>query len=377
VDVSSLTENDANDDGALIHLQSSLLTARADDTPLNFEIVSIHSDRAVIVDDSIDESSFQLHSLNDTFISLRVVDLTVLDLLVNRSVKFKLYDAAAKCYLIVDFVESTASTPTAPIVYYETLQYDTVGANELELDLSTILPEVVCDRAVAKPYSVTCLRCNLSPETSATSSYNSLALSLVNDTLTAKFDPFKSSTIYRDVYLLVSEEADEIDSNESQDSIIDSSLNKQYYLLVRIYNLNVNQSGFRDALIAKIDRRHKRFSKKSATNSSAPIVVSKQQMSGNNVVQYHTGNFNMLKTAQLAITEETIGLQTRLKIYEYVWVDYQLNASEYVKQRIQLIAPDNPILNITRPFDFETGGPLHSFQIIFTRKVDKRTSKFF
>ena len=76
----------------------------------------------------------------------------------------------------------------------------------------------------------------------------------------------------------------------------------------------------------------------------------------------------------VAITEETIGLQTRLKIYEHAWVDYQLNASEYVKQRIQLIAPDNPILNITQPFDYETGGAEHTFQIIFTRKTDKRTS---
>lgn len=87
------------------------------------------------------------------------------------------------------------------------------------------------------------------------------------------------------------------------------------------------------------------------------------------------GNFNMLKTAQIAITEETVGLQTKLKIYDHVWMDYYVNASDYVKQRIQLIAPDNPILNITKPFDFETAGPVHNFQIIFTRKADKRTVK--
>jgi hypothetical protein len=83
----------------------------------------------------------------------------------------------------------------------------------------------------------------------------------------------------------------------------------------------------------------------------------------------------VLKTAQIAITEETVGLQTKLKIYDHVWVDYYVNASDYVKQRIQLIAPDNPILNITKPFDYETAGPVHNFQIIFTRKVDKRTGK--
>jgi hypothetical protein len=364
---------DGSDQVALIQVDSSYMPKFDADDALNFEITSVHTDRLVERgSDSIDERTFELHLLNQSFISLKFKP-TSSYLLVNKTVKLKLHDSHnSKCYIVLDFVTSQSpveSEKTPSIVYYETLQYDTIGSNEIELDLNTILPRLICD---GKPYSVTCLKCNLSPDTTASSSFNSLALSITqNNTVTAKFDTFKSSQIYKDAYLLVSEEV------ENEDNASEVASVKHYYILVRIYNLNGNQTGFRDALISKIDRRYKRFSKKSATNSSAPVIVSKQQLSNNANIQYHTGNFNMLKTAQLAITEETIGLQTRLKIYEYVWVDYQLNASDYVRQRIQLIAPDNPILNITRPFDFETGGPLHSFQIIFTRKVDKRTSELF
>lgn len=84
---------------------------------------------------------------------------------------------------------------------------------------------------------------------------------------------------------------------------------------------------------------------------------------------------NILTPLQLVINEETIGLQTKIKLYEHVWFDYQLNASDYVKERIQLLSPDNSMLNITKRFDYEYGGPIHHFQIIFIRKVDKRISK--
>ena len=86
---------------------------------------------------------------------------------------------------------------------------------------------------------------------------------------------------------------------------------------------------------------------------------------------------SVLAPLQLVINEDTIGLQTKVKLYDYIWHDYQLNASDYVKERIQLISPDNSMLNISKRFDYETGGPLHSFQIIFFRKLDKRTSECF
>ena len=80
---------------------------------------------------------------------------------------------------------------------------------------------------------------------------------------------------------------------------------------------------------------------------------------------------NVLSPLQLVINEDTIGIQTQAKLYDYVWFDYQLNASDYVKERIQLL--DNSMLNISKRFDYETGGAIHTFHVIFLRKLDKRT----
>lgn len=76
----------------------------------------------------------------------------------------------------------------------------------------------------------------------------------------------------------------------------------------------------------------------------------------------------MLPPIQLTITEETIGLQTKYKLYEHHWVNYQLNASEYVRERLQLLSADNSMLNITKRFDYELAGATHHFQIIFIRQ---------
>ena len=346
---------------------SSHLTVNSGHNKFNFKISSIHTEHQVEAHNLPSDKIFEFTALNSSFIQLKLDKAANGYSLINKTIKFKLYqsdDEKSKCYLVIDFIQSADNNAKIEsVTYYETLQYDTISLNEVSIDLKTVIPDLIC---TGKPYSVTCLRCNLSPETSASSSHNSLALSIDNDILSLKFDTFKSSNIYRDVYLLVSEEI-EADS-------VEQSAGEQFYLLVRIFNLNGNLSDFRDSLIFKIERRQRRFSKKNAGNSSAPAIVNKNQNGGASL-HHHNSNFNLLKTAQLAITEEAVGLQTKLKIYDYVWMDYQLNASDYVRQRIQLIAPDNPILNITKPFDFETGGPIHNFQIIFTRKVDKRTIK--
>lgn len=80
-----------------------------------------------------------------------------------------------------------------------------------------------------------------------------------------------------------------------------------------------------------------------------------------------------LNALKLAISEETIGLQTKLQIYDYEWSDYQLNASDYVKERIKIVAPQN-LMNITEAFDFEQGGGIHTFQIVFKRRTNGRPS---
>jgi len=125
------------------------------------------------------------------------------------------------------------------------------------------------------------------------------------------------------------------------------------------------------------------------------------QMSGKRRNQKNTAIHSALK---LAISEETIGLQTKLQIYDYVFTDYMLNASEYVKERIQIVAPQNlmniyvftdymlnaseyvkeriqivapqNLMNITQAFDFEEGSGLNQIQIIFKRKTNNRPSKF-
>jgi len=88
------------------------------------------------------------------------------------------------------------------------------------------------------------------------------------------------------------------------------------------------------------------------------------------MTQQQQGAANALK---LAISEETVGVQTKLQVYDHEWSDYQVNASEYVRERIRVVAGQN-LLNITEPFDFEEGGGMHTFQIVFKRNSNKRPS---
>lgn len=85
-------------------------------------------------------------------------------------------------------------------------------------------------------------------------------------------------------------------------------------------------------------------------------------------------NVNMLKPFQMVINENKLGLYTSEKIYDHQFIEYQLNASDYVKERIQIITPEN-LINITKRFDYELAGPIHHFQVIFFRKSNNRIGK--
>ena len=105
-------------------------------------------------------------------------------------------------------------------------------------------------------------------------------------------------------------------------------------------------------------------------SSSSPesIIIISSAAAGSWV---NNGGGSALK---LAISEETIGVQTKLQVYDYEWNDYQLNASDYVKERIRIVAGQN-LMNITKAFDYEVGGGIHTFQIVFKRNSNKRPSK--
>jgi hypothetical protein len=231
------------------------------------------------------------------------------------------------------------------------------SSHQIEIDLKTVI-----NRWCNESYSILCLKCN-----------SNFTLIMSNDVLKIKAVHsnqaalLKFNDIFQDIMIMVAQQ------------------NQHYsYLNIRIYfddrtskeekseHENTNENFNSDEETSLIREKRYLSKKYQSNNSSSALSGSKIHHLNSNY-----NGYNVLKPAQLVITEETIGLQTKLKIYEHVWIDYQLNASDYVKQRIQLIAPDNPILNITRPFDYEFGGPMHSFQIIFTRKSDKRSSKTF
>lgn len=338
----------------------------------NYKIKSIYTQNQFdYLSNKIDENDFyfflkseQKNDPTEIFMSLRDENGNPQNL-ANKNIKFKL-KGSNKCFLTIEFYDSNhqivlPSDEFTSLIKNndETLIYYEAYSNVVDIDLRRVVPGLFC---YSRPYSIVCLKCNFN-----NIEQNMLNMSISNDALKIVTEPFADKNMfYNDIVLLLEQESSLFEHSEQGE-------NNRFYLNIRVFNLETES--FKSS---SIDKRLKRFSSSnqkkyaqlnSNVNQMGPQISVKSQMHMQNI-----GNLNMLKTAQLAITEETIGLQTKLKIYDYVWVDYQLNASDYVKQRIQLIAPDNPILNITKPFDYETGGPIHNFQIIFTRKVDKRTS---
>jgi hypothetical protein len=356
-----------------------------------------------------DEKCFYFSQSNADYIQLRVspsCDKVKFRNVADKTLKIKLQPklaenkqaSATSCYFLVEFFDSSRPPQydqqdllssddylDRELVYFEAIKkelelettklnlnaYAVIESNHFGLELKKYLPDALADN---QKYSIVCLKCDMS-----------LKFIISNDLLeirSAKSFEMKHDQLYQDIVLLIRKEInDDYDMSSSSGEII-----AEFYFNIRIYNLNKenekNLVHFDEVLLAGLDKRQKRYltpKKFSLTPSGASssanntLVGSLSSVVGkNHLIQ---GGYVTLKTAQLVINEESIGLQTKLKIYDHVWVDYHINASDYVKQRIQLIAPDNPILNITKVFDYETGGAEHSFQIIFTRKVDKRTVK--
>lgn len=283
----------------------------------------------------------------------------IINNLLDKTVKFKLVnnknESTLPCYIIIDFylLESVSATlindnNKNTFVYYETFINDinSIKREQLEIDLKYVLPEW-CEQR----YSIGCFKCD-----------TNLTLMISNDILqieSNKKTNLNNKLIFEDLIVQIDQELEDVDY---------SSSSKTTFLNIRIYNdLNL--------IDLKSKYRQRRYSnQKKSDNKYVSSLGNKQQQAPVSSLSSSSNNNNNANsnTLKLAINEDTIGLQTKLKVYDYVWSDYQLNASDYVKERIQLIAPDNPILNITKPFDYEIGGAEHNFQIIFTRKSDKQ-----
>ena len=289
---------------------------------------------------------FKFEVKRSSWLEISVSDSDLLDSLDGKSIKFKLFTDESSLLLTLDF--STTKLSNETFVFYEALSVEREVKSEIvELELKEILSEW-CEQR----YSITCLKCD-----------SNLTLMIANDILQVKPEPGQSlissvaqsmpQSTFQDLVIQIDQEA----PDSTDDSDAEFVKDKRTLLVIRVYEM-------RDEYL----ERQKRFSHKKSSNASLVSSLSAKSLPQNGLTT--------LRPAQLVINEETIGLQTKVKIYEHVWSDYQIEASDYVKERIQLIAPDNPILNITKPFDYEAGGPIHSFHIIFTRKADKRQSKF-
>jgi hypothetical protein len=318
---------------------------------------------------------FAFRVINRDYIKIRLNyeshDENRLRRLANKTIKFEFVsnvDKSSFCSLLVEFydedhvpvcdqLEYNVKYLNATFISYEAFKSDlTTSSGKITLDLRHILPDTL---ATSQRYSIVCLKCNMH-----------LEFKLMHNLMQIKSsDQFfmENENSFENIDLLI--------QKELNDDYDDNFLSKNFYLNVRVYNSK--RTFLAPMSSSSVDEEEKRSKRYLLHNGNDDISNSNNNNSGISIVsktQLMPGGFSMLRPAQLVITEDSIGLQTRLKIYEHAWVDYQLNASDYVKQRIQLIAPDNPILNITQPFDYETGGADHTFQIIFTRRIDRRTS---
>ena len=294
--------------------------------------------------------SFEMDSMQPEF-SLLTISFSELEKLVDKTIGFKLaFDDLFSCNLTVDFYSSRHSTvyteelkaltesgADETFVYYEAvIEASQKSAVRFDVDLKRILADW-CDLR----YSIMCLKCD-----------SNLSLMISNDILQVKsitsVDSAQPKLLFEDLIIQIDRYVHE-GGEETQKSLLN----------IRIYMLDneMRRLNYYDSFLPLSNERPKRF--------LTPTKVHNQRMS-----QMQTAN-----AIKLAISEETIGLQTKLKIYDYEWSDYQLNASDYVKERIQIISPQN-FLNITKPFDFEEGGAMHNFQIIFNRKSNKRPSNY-
>ncbi len=252
------------------------------------------------------------------------------DLIAEKTFNFQLHplDDTQACNLTVDFYLSHTSdyfTALAAslnaIALDETMiSHEAISESDLveaSLDLKSFLPEWSANR-----YQIQCLKCEANLKVSVAGS-----LLVITGRSVAN-----GSLVFQDVVV-------QLDQYTGEEQVDRRLIN------VRLYSGRGK---------SREEERVKRY-----TGEKRVRMTQQQQ-----------GAANALK---LAISEETVGVQTKLQVYDHEWSDYQVNASEYVRERIRVVAGQN-LLNITEPFDFEEGGGMHTFQIVFKRNSNKRPS---
>lgn len=279
------------------------------------------------------------------------VSFSNLQELSDKSLKFTLRFEQQSCDLTLDFYSSTTgayvnelSSLSTPVLDETCVNYEAV-LNSLDGTLVAIkLPELLENWSPDR-YSVHCLSC-----------HQNLTLAISTDQLTVVSNGYTVSDAAGS--LLFEDMVIELDQYFGQpgEELKRTVLNIRLFMLTSQLRRTIYDESFVLSELHGMSRIQKRANFGSKRRN-----------------QKNTAMHSALK---LAISEETIGLQTKLQIYDYVFTDYMLNASDYVKERIQIVAPQN-LMNITKPFDFEEGGGLHQFQIIFKRKTNNRPSKCF
>ena len=269
--------------------------------------------------------------------------------LADKSLKFTLKLDQKTCDLTLDFYASTTGTYAKELSSLSTPTLDETCVNHevvvtrLDSPLVNLKLTQVLENWSADRYSVHCLSC-----------HRNLTLSIARDQLTVVSAGYSVSDaagalLFEDMVI----ELDQYCAQPGEEL-------KRTVLNIRLFMLTsqIRRAVYDESFV--VSERTRRVQKRDF------------QMSGKRRNQKNTAIHSALK---LAISEETIGLQTKLQIYDYVFTDYMLNASEYVKERIQIVAPQN-LMNITQAFDFEEGSGLNQIQIIFKRKTNNRPSKF-
>lgn len=300
VDLSKFTGSDPADHHVLIQANKLLDT---DDTWLPFSGKTLYSE-VTSIHDTCNFYSDITHEQFEAFFSFQIDDLAIkltfsnLKRISEKTVKFQLQvpRSEALCKLTVDFYTSQDSeyypelldlsdtVLSSSLVNYETI-IDTHRHDFMfEINLRNVLAAWY-----DQEYSIICLKCN-----------NNVALAISNNNLEVKLTNKSSEALFNDLIVQLDQYID-----EDSDEIIHNLLN------IRIYSPGPHIS----------------------TERSKRYLGNKKLPSGS--------------TYKLAISEETIGLQTKSKIYDHEWLDYQLNASDYVKKRIQIVSPHN-LLNITK-----------------------------
>ncbi len=309
---------------------------------LNFRLIFVQDNDELLSTNLKSYAGFFNFSLDSSDSDIKF-SFTQPHLITEKTFKFQMDLPEVQCNITVDFYTSyiseyykKLSASLNPIVLDETfINYELVLESDLieaTVDLKSVLPELSDKR-----YQVKCLKCEAN-----------LKVSIIYDILQIKGRLVENeNALFNDVVVQLSE--------YTYDEEVTRAL-----INVRLHSPSNKRALIFQNLEDEKNDRVKRFMGERREGRLQERMTPQQQGSAN--------------TLKLAISEETVGVQTRLHVYDHEWSDYQLNASDYVKARIRVVAGQN-LLNITEPFDFEEGGGMHTFQIIFKRNSNKRPSK--